>query len=334
MNISKTIGNFKIIIVIFCLLLTGCKAINNAGRNAVDGAFQSLDANQEILDSLATRLSKQIMNSVLEGVAEIDLTSYEDDINSVLKGAVQEGLLNQDNQTAILNLIDQLMIRIDARLVDTVGKMPKALLNDEFMVRIDQMRSSLLGEETQKQLTEMVRSALEPTKQLREDLKKDVKELIDHANQKGTGFTEGLGILAKSLISGAILIILVLGFVIYLVYKKLNQYKKGLLTTASKIDLLDRENYEKTKLRPGDFSSSPETYKAVNALIGENAELFTNKKKYRNYVQLGFDLLVKSVLQKNSDTELKELIELAGQEHGSELEEFMIEELKERNRNL
>lgn len=107
-----------------------------------------------------------------------------------------------------------------------------------------------------------------------------------------------------------------------------------MLTTASKIDLLDRENYDKTKLKPEGFSSSPETYKAVNALSSENEELFKNKKKYRNYLQLGFDLLMKSVSQKNNDTELMGLIEHAGQEHGSELKEFMTEELKARGINL
>lgn len=333
MKTARKIRHFKVALLISSLFLTACIGIkgydrlDEAGKDVVDGAFQSLEENQETLDSLVLRLSNSLVNSLLDGTSKIDIAAYEDDMTKVLKGTIQNGLLNEQNKQSLKQLISDLMSQIDAQLVNTVEKLPKQALNDDFMNRLGEVRTTLLGEETQKQVTALVRSALVPTKNLRLDLKNDVKELIDYANDKGTGITDGLGSLAKTLIGGAILIILALGFAIYLIRKKLKQYKTGLLKTAEKIDRLDRTNYDNTILKPEDFESSPETYKTINNLIQENEGLFENKRRYKNYQRSALEHLATYINENLSDKEIEELIEVAGKNSGEDIAKFISDEI-------
>lgn len=315
---------YKYVALTLFLVLSACGMLKKAGMNATDGVFESLQTNQYLIDSLATRLSKQIVTSAVEGVEQLDVTTFEKDINLVFRNAIDQGLLDETNRQTMIDLVDALLLRIDERLVATANKLPQSLVNDELLVRVEELRTTLLGEQAQKEITALVESALQPTESFRGDLKEDVKELIDYAKKSSK---EGASNIVWMLIGGAVLIVGLLGFVIYQIQKKLNRYKRGLLATTIKIDRLDRKNYERTKLRPEDFESSPETYKTVHDLIKKNEVLFENKRKFKDYHRLGLKHLL-SFFDKNCDSSKMNhfMGEIEG-ELGSEVAEFVQEEL-------
>ena len=311
--------------------LKGYETMDQVGKDLTDGILQSVDENQEMLDSLALRLSQQIVNSAIEGVENLDLLAFKDDINGILSGALEKGLLSPGNREALLQMTDQLMFKVDSNLMVTIRKLPGELLSQDLLNRVDQIRSSLLGEETKAQLGELVALLVQnANEELREGLMKDLHRLLDSAERKGLGFVsstkEEASDYTRELIGGIIVIVIVSGIVIYLVRRKRDQYKSGLLESVRRIDTLDRESYERIKFKPEDFKSSDGTYKAINSLIQQNEEVFEKKKQFKEKVGLAFEHIVQSIVQNYSETEIQNLLNEA-EMHGPELYEFLKEEI-------
>ncbi|MEP5610807.1 MAG: hypothetical protein ABJP45_01095 [Cyclobacteriaceae bacterium] len=310
-------------------------SLGEATKDATDGAFQSLKENEIIIDSLASRLSRQIVTAAVEGIENIDISVYKDDINGILSGAIQDGLLSAGNREALTAFADQLMFKVDSNLMVTIRKLPNELLSQDLMNRVNEIRSSLLGKETKAQLEEIVSSLVKNANdELRRGLIADLHILLDSAERKGLGFVgttkEEARDYTKFLIGGIILIIIASGIVIYLVRRKRDQFKEGLLASTRKIDSLDRESYERIKFRPEDFKSSHATYKAINTLIKNNEDLFDKKKKYKNSVGLAFDHILSSIMENYSEEGLKTLLNEA-EKQSPELKEFLREQIENIN---